>query len=97
MAYKEKVCPKCGDKHTKRGEFCSRSCGNSRPHTPEQTRKIAAAGSAWLNGGSDKAEEVKHNFLSKRNNAEPEPVPPVVKKPMESNQFVQDGDLWTEA
>ena len=31
----QKTCPRCGTKHTKRGEYCSRSCGNVRVHTEE--------------------------------------------------------------
>jgi len=96
MAYKEKECRKCGVKHTKRGEFCSRSCGNSRPLTPEQKQKIGQKKSAWLTGGTDEAEVAKHNFTSKRNHGDPEPIAPITKKPLQSNQFVQDGDLWTE-
>ena len=96
MAYKEKICPKCSSKHNKRGEFCSRSCGNSRPLTTEQKRKIGKKKSEWLTGGTDEAEVAKHNFTSKRINGEPEPIAPPTKKPLQSNQFVQDGDLWTE-
>lgn len=29
----EKDCPRCGTKHTKPGEFCSRSCANVREHS----------------------------------------------------------------
>ena len=96
MAYKEKTCPKCGTKHNKRGEFCSRSCGNSRKHTKEQSEKIGAARSKWLTSGSDEAEVQKYNYISKRINGEPDPVAPPVRAPLRSNQFVQDGDLWTE-
>lgn len=35
---KEKECPKCGTKHTKRGAFCSQSCGNSRQFTEEDKK-----------------------------------------------------------
>jgi hypothetical protein len=96
VAYKEKTCLKCGVKHTKRGEFCSRSCGNSRKHTKEQSQKIGEARSKWLTSGNDEAEVQKHNFISHRNNADPEPVAPVVRPPLTNNQFVQDGDLWEE-
>ena len=30
-----KTCPRCGVSHQKRGEYCSRSCGNVRVHTEE--------------------------------------------------------------
>lgn len=96
MAYKEKECPKCGVKHNKRGEFCSRSCGNSRALSPEHKAKIGKKKSEWLLGGSDEAEVAVHNFVSKRINGELDPVAPPVKTPVDVNQFVQDGDLWTE-
>ena len=35
----EKTCPQCGTKHTKRGPYCSRSCGNVRVHS-EEDKKI---------------------------------------------------------
>ena len=95
MAYKEKECRKCGVKHNKRGEYCSRSCGNSRPLTAEQKQKIGQKKSAWLTGGSDEAEVAKHNFTSLRNNAEPEPIAPMKPIDLGNGQFVQDGDLWT--
>jgi uncharacterized Zn finger protein (UPF0148 family) len=30
-----KTCPRCGVTHNKRGEYCSRSCGNVRVHSEE--------------------------------------------------------------
>lgn len=96
MAYKEKTCQKCGVTHKKRGPYCSRSCGNTRKHTEEAKKKIGEAKREWLNSGSDKAELEKYNYISKRSNADPDPVPPISPTPVRSNQFVQDGDLWEE-
>ena len=96
MAYKTKICPKCKAEHNKRGEFCSRSCGNSRRQTPEQRQKIADANRARINDGSDESEIRKHNYISKRNYAEPEPVPPQIHTPLGNRQFIADGDLWEE-
>jgi hypothetical protein len=95
MAYKEKTCPKCGSKHTKRGEFCSRSCGNSRPLTKEQKRKIGEAKSAWLTSGTDEANAQVHSFTSLGNNQTPDPVAPI-RDNIGGGRFVQDGDLWEE-
>lgn len=95
MAYKEKECPKCGTKHKKRGEFCSRSCGNTRKHTESTKKKIGEANRAVLNDGSDESEVRKHNYISQRINAPSEPVSPPVRAPLSDNQFVADGDLWT--
>ena len=30
-----KTCPQCNTQHSKRGPYCSRSCGNVREHTDE--------------------------------------------------------------
>ena len=96
MAYKEKVCPNCNSKHTKRGEFCSRSCGNSRPLTKEQKKKIGAAKSAWLTSGDEKAEAAIHSFTSLGNNKVAEPIAPIVPRDVGYGRYVEDGDVWEE-
>ena len=95
MAYKEKTCPACGVTHKKRGEFCSRSCGNKRKHTAETKAKIAEAKREW-HATSETAAVVAHEFTSKRINAPDEPVPPQIQSPLRNNQYVEDGDLWEE-
>ena len=95
MAYKEKTCPACGITHKKRGEYCSRSCGNKKKHTEETKQKIAETQRAILTNGSDESEVRKHNFISKRINGDPDPVPPQVHTGPLHNQFVDGGDLWT--
>ena len=96
MAYKSKTCPKCGATHNKRGEFCSRSCGNTRKHKPETKKKIGAAKSAWLTGGSEEAEVAVHNFVSGGNNKTPDPIAPIVPRDAGYGRYVEDGDLWEE-
>lgn len=93
MAYKEKTCPKCFTKHTKRGEFCSRSCGNTRPHKPETKTAIAITQANRHINGDEIAEHQR--YVMAVVNGAIDPVPPVTKSPIQSNQFVQDGDLWT--
>lgn len=95
MAYKEKTCQKCGVTHKKRGPYCSRSCGNQKKHTEESKKAISDAKREW-HATSDVAAVVAHNYISKRNNGDPDPVPPISPTPVRSNQFVQDGDLWEE-
>lgn len=34
-----KICPKCNEKHTKNGTFCSRSCANSRGKMSDETKE----------------------------------------------------------
>lgn len=94
MAYKEKICPKCGVKHNKRGVFCSRSCGNQKSHTWEAKSKIAQTQMIRMNSDDPVAEEQRHALA--KVNGSLDPVPPPKVKEISQNQFVQDGDLWTE-
>lgn len=47
--YKEKVCPKCGIKHRKRGLHCSARCGaTGRPVSEETRQKHKQNTAEWL-------------------------------------------------
>jgi hypothetical protein len=96
MAYKEKTCPKCNIKHNKRGEFCSRSCGNTRKHKPETRELLAKKQTEWLTSGDERAEVAVHNFVSGGANKPAEPLPPMVAVDVGYKRFVSDGDLWEE-
>ena len=96
MGYKSKTCPKCGTKHTKRGEFCSRSCGNTRKHKPETKALLSKKQTEWLTSGDDRAEVAVHNFTSLGINRTPDPVAPMKPVDIGSGRFVQDGDVWEE-
>jgi hypothetical protein len=95
MGYKSKTCPKCAVVHNKRGEFCSRSCGNTRKHKPETKALLSQKQTEWLTSGDDRAEAQVHSFTSLGINQTPDPVAPV-RDNMGSGRFVQDGDLWEE-
>lgn len=99
MAYKEKTCEQCQQKHTKRGRFCSRTCSDeanrNRKWTTEQKKAVSDGLSKW-HATSETAEVAKHNFISKRINGEPDPVPPMKPIDLGNNRFVQDGDIWEE-
>jgi len=95
VAYKEKNCPKCGVKHKKRGEFCSRSCGNTRAHKEETKLAIAQTQTIRMNSGDAVAENQKHALAVA--NGSLDPIAPIKPKEISRNQFVQDGDLWTMA
>ena len=95
MAYKEKTCPKCNTLHNKRGPYCSRSCGNKRKHTKKHKEAVAESKREW-HRTSEVAAVVAHNFTALRINAPDEPVPPIVPIPINNDQFIADGDLWTE-
>jgi hypothetical protein len=95
MGYKSKTCPKCATVHNKRGEFCSRSCGNTRAHTKQSKQAISDAKREW-HATSETAAVVAHNYTSKRINGEPDPVAPIVPRDAGYKRFVEDGDLWEE-
>ena len=45
-----KICPKCNTSHEKKGEFCSRSCANSRTFSKEAIeKKSIASKKQWKN------------------------------------------------
>ena len=96
MAYKSKTCPKCNAVHTKRGEFCSRSCGNTRKHKPETKALLAKKQTEWLTSGDDRAEVAVHNFVSGGNNKTADPIAPIVPRDAGYGRYVEDGDLWEE-
>ena len=96
MAYKEKTCPKCGVKHKKRGEFCSRSCGNQKKHTAETRALLSVKQTQWLTSGDERAEVAVHNFVSVGSNKAPDPIAPMKPLDVGHKRFVQDGDLWEE-
>lgn len=92
MAYKEKECPTCGVKHNKRGPYCSRSCGNSRPMPEYQKQTMSEVKREWAYG-TDAGEESRWRL---NNHQEEEPPQPVRdKSALPDRSFVQDGDIWT--
>ena len=109
--YKEKTCPTCGATHRKRGPYCSRSCGNSRSHSKERIEHQRTVMTQVMNA-PDKAEHRAHaaDILRHKQkqlvNKDDEDLQelsyedlflqPVVKT-LPDGQFVQDGDLWTDA
>ena len=100
MAYKEKTCEQCQQKHTKRGRFCSRTCSDeankNRKWTPEQKQAVADGLREW-HATSETAEVAAHNFVSKGNNKTPDPIPPMKPIDLGRGRFVQDGDIWEES
>lgn len=93
--YREKSCPVCNARHRKRGLYCSRSCGNKKPHTEESKEKISQTKKEW-HATSDVAAVVAHNWTSRGDNKMPDPVPPQVQPYRPDRSFVQDGDVWFE-
>ena len=108
--YKEKSCPTCGTKHKKQGKYCSRSCGNSRTFTKKQRENLSVKQAQHMNSpealdARDRATKEITLQRKKQTNRADEDLqamtlddfmlePPVSR--ISDNQFVQDGDLWTE-
>lgn len=84
--YREKVCPTCGVKHRKRGEYCSKTCSN-KGRDPQVYEKV----SQFMK--SDKGEEIMYNL-----NYDSEYEPPVAggmgKVDDRPRGSVMGGDLW---
>ena len=108
--YKEKNCPTCGTTHRKQGQYCSRSCGNSRTHSLAHKRHLSAKQtehmlSADANEQRDKISAQGKLQLKKINNKSDEDlqemtlddfmVDPQIDD-MPQGQFRAGGDLWTE-
>ena len=91
MSYREKQCPTCGTKHKKRGPYCSRSCGNRRKWTTDQKEVFSKKKTEYLYN-TDKGEVERWQINQKDENA---PVAPPDEIPLQGNQFVEGGDLWT--
>ena len=109
MPYKAKDCPTCGATHTKRGLYCSRSCGNHRTYTKEQRLAKSVALTKHLTSDSEVAEkqrwiisevgkrsrERSTNIDAHERNYDDYNVIPA--RPLERGQEILGGDLWTEA
>lgn len=99
--YREKTCPKCGIKHRKRGEYCSRSCAmSSRIISDEHKQNLSDAG---LKRYEDKTSDEYLNTLDnlkaatlKSKGINPDPIPPQFRNEyIDDNHFVSGGDYWT--
>lgn len=109
--YKPHECPRCGNIHTKQGLFCSLSCGNVREMTPTHRSRIAQThiSMAMIKDretdtdthirqygvlAAVNREAVKESGL--RLTLDDLFLGIIKPKPIDDNQFVLDGDIWTE-
>ena len=109
--YRQKTCPKCGVTHRKKGDYCSRSCGNHRSFTPKARANLSSKlTNLWQT--PEIAERRDHMsshgklYVKKMHKPDDEDlqamtlddfmIEPQVKE-LPDNQFVAGGDLWTEA
>ena len=88
--YPPKICPTCSITFAKQGKYCSRACGNSRTFDPTYKAKISRGVRRKMNDDP----EFKQAAVAR---IQPDiPIPPVEEPRMGLNQFISDGDLWTE-
>ena len=85
--YREKVCPACGIKHRKRGEYCSKTCSN-KDRDPQVYEKV----SQFMK--SDRGQELTYRLHN-----DPDYDPPVVggfgKSDDGPKGVIIGGDFWT--
>ena len=63
-----KTCKKCGIEHNKNGQYCSRSCANSRTHSLETKAKIAKSVSSSMT--DERRIEISKNNLNRTHSEE---------------------------
>ena len=89
--YPEKNCPTCGVLFAKQGKYCSRTCGNHRVFDTTYKAKISRGVRKKM---ADDPEH-KQKIIAA---IQPDiPIPPMTESPIGLNQFISDGDLWTNA
>jgi len=88
--YPEKICPTCSTKFAKQGKYCSRACGNSRVFTATYKAKISRGVRQKMNDDPEHKQKIVAAI-------QPDiPIPPMTESPLGLDQFLADGDLWTE-
>ena len=106
--YKEKSCPHCGTVHRKKGQYCSRSCGNHRTYTNKQRAEKSKAQTAFLKSDSPVAEQSRWIISEMGKFAAKAKSTPAMKEKsyddynvipepehLTNNQFVADNAIWT--
>jgi predicted nucleic acid-binding Zn ribbon protein len=88
--YPEKNCLTCGKLFRQQGKYCSRACGNIRTFTPTQRAKQSNV----MRQKMIDDPEFKQAQVAR---IQPDiPIPPMTESPLGLDQFLADGDLWTE-
>ena len=111
MSYAKKTCPYCGKIHNQRGPFCSKTCSNkNRRHSATTKAKIAHSQRIHMTSYEGKEQNWEWLARAERNieiiNKKLDPtqvetnpfdlfMEPVVSD-LGNDQFLADGDLWTE-
>jgi hypothetical protein len=89
--YRLKKCPSCGTEHRKKGNYCSRSCGNKRTFTDEYRDKLSLGQAA--RALTDEGEA--HRYMLQQH-AKKQDLDWHIKPPVDQGGEVIDGDFWVE-
>jgi hypothetical protein len=88
--YPPKICPTCSVTFSKQGKFCSRACGNARTFTTTDKAKMSNKIRQKIIDDPEYKEKITAHIRPDV------PIPPMTESPIGLNQFLADGDLWTE-
>lgn len=89
--YRLKKCPTCGTEHRKKGNYCSRSCGNKRTFSDEYRDKLSLGQAA--RALTDEGEA--HRYMLQQH-AKGQDLDWHIKPPVARDGEVVDGDYWVE-
>jgi len=87
--YRKKNCPTCGTEHRKRGQYCSRSCGNKRTFDDTYRDKLSSGQAKRML--TDEGEE--HKYMLQQY-AKGRDLDWHIKPPVDHGGEVVDGDFW---
>ncbi len=88
--YKKKNCPTCGTEHRKRGQYCSRSCGNKRTFDDTYRDKLSSGQAKRMQTDEGEAHKYMLQQYAKGRDLDWHITPPV-----DRGGEVLDGDFWT--
>lgn len=84
--YREKVCPTCGTKHRKKGQYCSKACSNKG--RDEEYRQKMREKMLYTDEGQQRVWNLTWG-------EDHEPILPQSGRGLNRDQFVSGGDIWT--
>lgn len=87
--YRKKNCPTCGTEHRKKGNYCSRSCGNKRTFDDTYRDKLSSGQAKRML--TDEGEE--HKYMLQQY-AKGRDLDWHIKPPVDHGGEVVDGDFW---
>lgn len=88
--YPIKICPTCSKTFQKQGKYCCRACGNARVFTTTAKAKMSKVMKQKIIDDPEFKQQQIANLIPDI------PIPPQIESPLGLNQFISDGDLWTE-